>query len=293
MVEVAFAPALYLDTQIRAGRARDWFDTAPPYVPGAGVAGTVAEVGDGVDPGWVGRRVVADTQETGGYAQQVVVDADALVVVPDGVGLAEAAALLHDGRTALRLIDVTAPQPGEWALVLGAAGGMGALLVQLARAAGARVIGAVGSESRKQALVRDLDAMPVDYSRPDWTADVRELTGGVGVDVLLDGIGGAIGTAAFDLAAPGARFSAHGTPAGGFARIDRRSAAARGVVVTGIECAQIAPDEARELVERALEEAAAGRLRPIIGQRFPLDRAADAHRAIESRHVFGKTLLEA
>jgi NADPH2:quinone reductase len=290
LVEVAYAPALFLDTQMRAGLAREWFDTRPPYVPGAGVAGTVAAVGDGVDAGWIGRHVVADTR--GGYAEQVLVDADALIAVPDGLGLDEAAALMHDGRTALKLSDTTHPQPGEWVLVLGAVGGLGVLLVQLARAAGAHVIGAVGDHPRKLALVEELGATAVNYGRADWAETVRTLTDGAGTDVILDGIGGQLGTAAFELAAPGARFCAYGTPGGGFADIDRDQAAAREVTLTGIEQVQLDPEESNRLVERAMAKAVAGSLRPLIGQRFALDHAGDAHRAIESRGVIGKTLLE-
>jgi NADPH:quinone reductase len=293
LVEVVYAPALFLDTQMRSGRARDWFPTTPPYVPGAGVAGTVAAVGDGVDAGWIGQRVVADTPDQGGYAAEVAVNAEALIAVPDEVGSDDAAALLHDGRTALKLIDITHPGSGETVLVLGAAGGLGALLVQLARATGASVIGAVGDHARKLALVAELGAAAVDYTRPDWTATVGALAGGGGVDVILDGIGGPLGTAALELAAPGARFAAYGTPGGGFAQVTGDDAAARGVTLTGIEAVQLSPGEGRQLVTRALAEAATGRLRPVIGQRFPLDRAPDAHRAIESRAVIGKTLLEA
>lgn len=290
LVAVAVAPVLFLDTQIRAGAARAWFDTAPPYVPGAGVAGTVAAVGEGVDGDWVGRRVVADTPD-GGYADRALVPAGSLVAVPDEVTLDDAAALLHDGRTAVRLIEVTAPRAGEWALVLGAAGGLGALLVQLAAAAGARVVGAARGE-RKLALVRELGATEaVDYANPGWVEDVRARTGGV--DVVLDGVGGALGAAAFELVRPGGRFSAHGAPAGGFAAVDREEAARRRVTVTGIEQVQFAPAEARRHTERALAAAAAGRLRPVVGQTFALADAASAHRALESRAAVGKTLLEA
>lgn len=115
---------------------------------------------------------------------------------------------------------------------------------------------------------------------------MRDATGGV--DVVFDGAGGEIGRAAFELTLSGGRFSAHGTPAGGFAvpGPDRRD-----VTVRGIEQVQFVPQEARRLIARALSEAAAGRLRPVIGQTFPLERAAEAHAAIEERAVVGKTLL--
>nr|BFE99484.1 hypothetical protein GCM10020241_11600 [Streptoalloteichus tenebrarius] len=90
---------------------------------------------------------------------------------------------------------------------------------------------------------------------------------------------------------PGGRFSAHGAPSGGFASVDRDEAQRRGVRVTGIERVQFSPDEAGRLTARALAEAAAGRIRPVIGRTFPLASAAEAHAAVESRSVVGKTLL--
>jgi NADPH2:quinone reductase len=128
-------------------------------------------VGEGVDPGWAGRRVITHTGEhggQGGYAQKAVARADALIPVPGSVGPREAAALLHDGPTALGLADGALLRPGQWVLVLGAGGGMGLLLVQLARAAGAQVIGAARGQ-RKLDLVRELGADAVaDYSEPGW-----------------------------------------------------------------------------------------------------------------------------
>lgn len=291
VIDVAVAPVLFLDTQIRAGLGRDWFPARPPYVPGAGVAGTVGSAGAGVEPAWEGRRVVADTP-AGGYLEQAVVPAGQLIPVPDGVGLADAAALLHDGRTALALVKATVPRPGEWVLVTGAAGGLGILLVQLARQAGARVIGAARGQ-KKLALVTEngADAV-VDYSQPDWAGQAARITGGAGPSLVLDGIGGDIGRAAFGVTADGGRFSAHGAPAGGFAPVSPGDAAERGIEVLGIDRVQLAPAEAALLTSLALAEAASGRIRPVTGQSFPLERAADAHRAIESRAVVGKTLLE-
>jgi NADPH2:quinone reductase len=293
VVAVSIVPALFLDTQIRAGLARDWFPAAPPYVPGAGVAGTVSSVGPGVVGKWTGRRVVADTGwGCGGYTEAAAVAADGLVEVPDGLGLADAAALLHDGRTAMGLIEATEPRPGEWVLVTGAAGGLGALLVQLARHRGARVIGAARG-ARKLALALDLGAdAVVDYPDPGWAGQALAVTGGTGPSVVLDGIGGEIGGAAYQVTAEGGRFSAHGTPGGGFAPIDPDDAARRGIAVWGIDRVQFGPAEGTRLTGRALAQAVSGQLKPLIGQTFPLDRAADAHRAIESRTAIGKTLLE-
>ncbi len=291
VIDVSVAPVLTLDTQLRRGWGSEYFTVQPPYVPGVGVAGEVISVGEGVDSAWIGRRVVTDTGEGGGYTERAVVPAVGLVSVPDGLGTLEAAALLHDGRGAMRLSEVTPMQPGEWVLVLAAGGAMGILLVQLARAAGARVIGAARGE-RKLELAKEMGAeVVVDYSEPGWTERVIETTGDTGPDVVFDGVGGQIGRDAFEITAPGGRFSAHGAPSGGFAEIDPREAELRGVTVTGIEQVQLTPTDGKQLTERALSEAAAGRIRPVIGQTFPLERATDAHAAIEARGVIGKTLL--
>jgi NADPH2:quinone reductase len=289
VVGVFVAPVLMLEAQIRGGWG-EYFGVEPPYVPGNGVAGGVVSVGRGVDPGWVGRRVVART-EGGGYAERAVVPAEGLVPVPDGLGLLEAAALLHDGPTALGLVEGAGMRPGEWALVLAAGGGMGTLLVQLARAAGARVVGAARGEG-KLGLVRELGAeVAVDYSEAGWPGRVREATGGAGPDVVFDGVGGRIGEEAFGITSRGGRFSAHGAASGDFADVDPQDAERRGVRVVGIERVQFAPADARRLAGQAMSEAAAGRLRPVVGETFPLDRAADAHAAMEARGVVGKTLL--
>jgi NADPH2:quinone reductase len=291
IVDVIIADTLFVETQIRTGWGGEFFNVKPPYVPGFGVAGEVRSVGPGVEPGWIGRKIIGRTEKNGGYAEQAVVAADGLIPVPDGLGLREAAALLSDGPTALGLADRAAIKPGQWVLVMAAGGGLGILLIQLARAAGARVIAAARG-ARKLALARELGAdVVVDYSDAGWLARVREATDGRGVDVVFDGAGGETGRAAFDIVADGGQFSAHGAPSGGFTAIDREEAARRGVTVRGIEQVQFAPADLKKLVERVLSEAAAGRIRPVIGQTFPLERAADAHAAIESRDVLGKTLL--
>src|SRR4051794_17095395 len=92
LVDVSVADVLFLDTMIRRGAMREYFSVQPPYIPGGGVAGEVISVGEGVDEGWVGRRVVARTGQSGAYAEQVVVPADGLILVPDELSLREAAA---------------------------------------------------------------------------------------------------------------------------------------------------------------------------------------------------------
>jgi NADPH2:quinone reductase len=291
VVDVSDVPLLFVDTQIRSGSARDWFPTTPPYVPGAGVAGKVSSVGEGVNADWVGRPVVASSAEGGGYVERAVIAVDDLIAVPEGLGIAEAAALLHDGRTAVSLIDQSNLRAKEWVLVLGAGGGLGSLLVQLAHGAGARVIGAARGK-QKLDLARELgaDAL-VDYSRSGWPKQVLAITNGEGADVVFDGVGGETGEAAFEVTTRGGRFSAHGAPSGGFAQIDAKEAEERHITVRGIEHVQFTPADGKRLTERAMAAAVAGRIRPVIGQTFPLERAAEAHAAIEGRDVIGKTLL--
>ncbi|WP_342775784.1 zinc-binding dehydrogenase [Nonomuraea deserti] len=214
-----------------------------------------------------------------------------LFPVPDGLDLAEAIALHSDGSTAQGLVEKAKIDSGDWVLVEAAAGGVGSLLVQLARAAGARVVGAARGV-RKLELIRELGAdAAVDYSDPGWTDRVLEATGGAGPDVVFDGVGGWIGRAAFEVTARGGRFSVHGASSGEVTLIDPGEARFQGVEVIGIEqLFDFGPNLVR-WAEQIMSQAAAGLVRPVIGQTFALERAADAHAAIENRTALGKTLL--
>jgi len=291
VVAVAAAHVLWVETRIRSGVGREYWGVTPPYVPGSGVAGRVDGLGPDVDPALLGTRVVAHTgRSRDGYAERVVVGADGLVPIPDEVSTQQAAALVHDGVTGCALVNEQRVGAGDRVLVVGASGGLGIVLVHLARARGARVV-ALARDERKLARVRTLGADAViDSAAPDWAEQARTALGGA-ADVVFDNVGGDLGEAAFELTAPGGRFSAHGTPSGRFAQIDPEAAAARGVTVRGIRDVQLPPAERRRLTEQALAAAAAGELRPVIGQTFPLARADRAHAAIEDRSVFGSTLL--
>ena len=288
VVRVEFASITFVETQIRAGRPPvPAMAPALPVIPGNGVGGTVAAVGAGVDPALIGRRVVSTTGGSGGYAEQVAVAAADVIEVPATVAMPAAVALLADGRTALALMAAAVVQPGETVLVEAAAGGVGSLLVQLAGHAGARVVAAVGSPG-KAALATELGAsVAVDYSAPGWPERVRRQASRV--DVVFDGVGGEIAAAAFGLLASGGRFCAFGMASGEFARITDDEAGGRGITIT--RGARVAPEQMRELSQAALDEAAAGRLRPVIGQTYPLERAAQAHAALAARATIGKTLL--
>jgi NADPH2:quinone reductase len=288
LVEVEFANITFVETQVRAGKPpHPAMAPRLPFIPGNGVGGIVASVGVGVDSGLVGQRVVTSTGGSGGYAERVAADVSGLIAVPDGLYLAEAVALLADGRTALALIRAAEVKAGETVLVEAAAGGVGSLLVQLARNLGAQVVAAAGGQ-RKVEVARGLDAtVAVDYTEPSWPDRVRADVGGV--DVVFDGVGGAIARSAFELLRAGGRFCAFGMASGAFAPISDEEATRRHAgLIRGVPIGQ---EEMLELTRTALAEAAAGRLRPLIGQTFPLERAAQAHAAIESRATLGKTLL--
>lgn len=288
VVGMAAADVIFLDTLLRSGWGQDFFPRTPPYVPGGGGAGRVVAVGTGVDQAWVGRRVAVRTGT--GYAEQVLAHEEEIMPVPDGLALREAAALVHDGVTALNLHRLGAPQEGEWVLVSAAAGGAGTLLVQLAVEAGARVVAAASSDS-KLALARELGAEAVvDYTRADWTGQVREVTGG-GAALIYDGAGGALGTATVDALADGGRFVTYGT-ADGFAAPDRESAAHRGVrLFTPLMDGPPGQETVRELLGQALERAAQRRPRPVIGATYLLEQAAEAHHSLAARTTVGKSPL--
>ena len=203
--------------------------------------------------------------------------------------MSDAVALLADGRTAVGLIDAAVIQPGETVLIEAAAGGVGSLLVQLAKRAGARVIAAAGGE-RKLEVARAPGAdIAIDYRRPSWTKEAASFVRDGGVDVVFDGVGGSIGRDAFRLLGRGGRLCAFGMAAGSFAAISEQDVSDRGVTRTRSVGGD--PRELTALTARALSAAAAGELRPVIGQKTPLANAADAHRAIEARASIGKTLL--
>lgn len=179
VVAVAAVDTIFVETQIRAGVFGEHFTVQPPYVPGGGIAGTVRAVGEGVDEVWLGRRVITSLGPTGGYAEQAVASAARLVAIPDGLGLTEAAALVHDGVTATALLESTDLAAGERVLILGASGGMGTLLVQLAKAVGAQVVGVARGEA-KVSLVRELGAdAVVDAAGDDWVGRARTALGRV------------------------------------------------------------------------------------------------------------------
>ena len=252
-------------------------------MPGGGGAGIVLAVGDGVEPGWVGRHVLA--RGSGGYAARMVTGVDQIVPVPDGVSSADAAALLHDGATALGLLRTAAVAPGDWVLVAAAAGGAGSQLVQLARER--RSPGRRGRPGRAEAgLARELGAeAAVDYSEDGWTDEVRA------IDRRRRCRRGLRRSRRVRSARPPStpsRPEAGSSPTAPRAAGSPRSSrswprTARSAVINALAAGPRDPATVRDLLTEALELAAAGRIRPVIGATFPLERAEDAHVSLEAR----------
>jgi NADPH:quinone reductase-like Zn-dependent oxidoreductase len=198
----------FAEQQMRRGR---YYDQPPfPFVPGYDLVGTVVAAGAGADPGLVGRRVAALTK-VGGWASHVCVDAADAVPVPDGVGAEEAETLVVNGITAWQMLHRAARvRAGGTVLVHGANGGVGSVLVQLARAAGLSVIGT--ASARHHAALRAQGVSPVDYRTEDVGARVRELAPG-GVDAVFDHIGGPGIVTSWRLLAPGGTLVSYGSAA--------------------------------------------------------------------------------
>lgn len=294
VVATVASDVLFVDTLIRSGWGVDYFPLWPPYVPGNGVGGQVVAVGSGVEQTWLGREMVAHTGGHGGgggYAQLVAVDLGSCAPVPDGVDVHDATAVLHDGVTALRILEITGARASEHVVVLGAAGGMGILLVQLLAAREAHVVGAARGWPKLEVVARAGAECTVDYGEAGWADAVLEATGGRRPSLVLDGVGGAIGGEAFALLADGGRFSAHGTASGSFAPIDPGAAGARGVRLTSIADLRFGDSDRSRLLADILEKTRVGTVSPLVGQTFPLAEASKAHRMIGAREAVAKTLL--
>jgi NADPH:quinone reductase len=284
-IAVAAAGVHLIDTTIRSGVPMGPLPLPElPAIPGREVAGVVDAVGPDTDDGWLGRRVVAHLgAASAGYAELAVREVDHLHALPDGVSDEVAVAMIGTGRTAMAILDTARIGPADVVLVTAAAGGLGALLSQAARAAGATVVGAAGPAK----LDRVAADVVVDYTRADWPDAVRAGLDGRQVTVALDGVGGEAGRAAFELLARGGRHVVYGWSAGEMTRISTGDIVARALTVGS---ALVRPGSMRDLEERSLAAAASGRLTPLI-TRFPLAEAAAAHAALEARETVGKVVL--
>jgi NADPH2:quinone reductase len=292
-VAVAAAGVHVVDTVIRSGVDGGPFPLPElPHVPGREVAGVVDEVGEEVDATWLGRRVVGHLgPASGGYAEQAVISTASLHELGDDIAFDRAVAMIGTGRTTMGILRLADLADDDAVVVLGAAGGIGSLLVQHAGRRGLATVGAAGGAA-KVGLVRDLAAtVAVDYDRPGWTDAVAGELGERPATVLFDAVGGRRSVEAADLLADGGRRIVYGWSSGEQVELDR-TAADRGVtstIVLGPAMVGL-PGGIRTLEAAALRALAAGELTPLVTS-FPLSAAADAHRAIEGRATVGKVVL--
>ncbi|MGK5113834.1 MULTISPECIES: zinc-binding dehydrogenase [unclassified Geodermatophilus] len=290
-VAVAASGVHLLDTTLRRGEPGPVPLPELPTVPGREVAGRVDAVGDGVDAAWLGARVVAHLGAVpGGYAEQAVTAVGSLFRVPDDVGADAAVAAVGTGRTAQGILELEPPSADDVVLVPSAAGGLGWLLVQAARDAGATVVAAARGEAK---LARLADLGPdllVDYGDPGWAAAVRAAVGGV--SLVYDGVGGEVGRTCLELLRPGGRQVLFGFSAGRPTAFDTSDVVARGISVgwsLGPRMAAL-PGGIPGLAGRALERVASGAWSPLVTA-YPLARAARAHEDLEQRRAMGKVVL--
>ncbi|MCP9958421.1 MULTISPECIES: zinc-binding dehydrogenase [Streptomyces] len=299
-VAVAAAGVHLLDAALREGLPGPFGGPAElPTVPGREVAGTVDALGEGTDPSWLGRRVVAHLGAgPGGYAELAVTDAARLHAIPPGLDEAAAVAMIGTGRTMMGIVQFTDLGPDDVVVVPAAAGGIGTLLVQWAKNAGATVLGLAGGPAKTALVLAGGADAAIDYTRPDWPSSARAFLGERRATVVYDSVGGETGRAAVDLLGEGGRhivfgWSSRGIRDGGPLTFTRDELAERGITseqVLGRAMLDRAGGDVRTLETRALAEAAAGRLRPAV-LRFPLREAARAHHALETRRTTGKVVL--
>lgn len=284
LVRAAATGVNYFEVQVRAGTLPDPLGSPLPRIPGIEVAGTVSAVGPGVDSRRIGERVVA-TVPAGSYAELVVVSAAAAVPLDERLGEHRALALLGQGATAVGVFETAGIEPGDTVLVEAAGGGIGTLLVQLAKRAGARVVAGASGEAKRR-LAADLGAdTTVDYSQPGWTEEVGP------VSVVLETVGGPTAREAYGLlTAPNARMVVFGTASGEPVEIGSAQLLPVGATVIPFSLGY-RPQRWPELVRRAEELTVRGELAPVIGAVLPLAEAAVAHRAFEERTAVGKTIL--
>ncbi|GGL92554.1 MULTISPECIES: zinc-binding dehydrogenase [Micromonospora] len=281
-----------LDTALRRGEPGGPMPLpALPTVPGREVAGTVDAVGAGVAEAWRGRRVVAHLgMVPGGYAEQAVTSVDTLFEVPERLSMAEAVAAVGTGRTALGIVETEPPTATDVVFVPSAAGGLGWLLAQAARHAGATVVLAARGE-RRTARLAELGAdLVVDYGRADWIDRVRSWTDGF--TLVYDGIGGTVGREALELLRPGGRFVMFGYSAGTPTRFDVDDVVSRSLTVGWLlgERIRSRPGGIAGLAGRSVRLAGRGWWRPLVST-YPLADAATAHADLEGRRALGKVVL--
>jgi len=290
VVKITTSGINFIDVYFREGR----YSAALPFVDGQEAAGTVTEVGSDVTSVKVGDRV-AYTGAIGSYAEYAAVPADRLVHVPDKVTDQQAAAAMLQGMTAHYLLNSTYPlKKGETALIHAAAGGVGLLLVQMAKNIGARVIATVGTEEKAK-LAREAGADEVIlYTQQDFEAETKRLTENKGVHVVYDGVGKSTFEKGLNVLRPRGYMVLFGGASGAVAPFDPIALSQKGslfltrpslfhYIATRQELEQRSSDIFNLIV--------AGKLKLRVGHVYRLEEVQQAHRDLEGRKTTGKILL--
>ena len=285
LVKVAAAGINYADTMMRSGN----YLTEPelPFTLGYEAAGTVEELGAEVTNLEKGQRVLATTS-SGGYAEYATAKAKTVIPIPDELGFSEANALLVQGLTALGLLNET--KSGQSILIHAAAGGVGTLLVQLAKHKGLKVIGTASSEEKLE-LVAGLGAdFAINYSEEDWTDEVLKATDGNGVDWLIEMVGGDIVAKNLKVLATHGTMWVYGSASGEDFKVSVLSLMNKNHGIRGYWLMNESVENRIRFTGELLEHIGAGRLKIQVTE-FPLEQAREAHEAIESRKTTGKVVL--
>ena len=280
----------YVDVYQRTGL----YKQATPFVPGGEGAGTVTAVGEGVTDFEAGDRVVYSSG-IGAYADEIAIAAGKVVKLPPDISTEMAATLVTKGGTAHYLLFETWQlKPSDTILVHAASGGVGTLLVQWASALGATVIALAGSDEKTAGAKANGAKHAFNSRADDWVQKVRASTGGRGVDVVYDGVGMATFERSLDCLRPRGLMVSFGNASGPVTGVALSMLQTRGsLYVTRPTSGHYFGDSEslRQTMSNVFDAVRSGKIGPSINQRFRLDQAADAHRAIEGRETTGATVL--
>ena len=269
-----------------------------PAILGAEAAGVVEAVGAGVDGVSVGQRVAAPlfaSNSLGGYAEFAVIDAGLAIPLPDAISFDQAAALMIQGLTALYLTR-QAPPKGKAVLINAAAGGVGSLLVQLAKGAGATTVIAGASSTQKLKFAGSLGAdAGVNYTEPNWTEELRRITGGNGPDIIYESVGHEVTRSNLAALAPLGQIVIYGAlniQDFQFGVPELLGLIFKNQSLTGFAFAPLlTPEGLRAGLNELFDLVIKGKLTVTIGGRYPLAEASKAHTALEGRRTTGKLVL--
>lgn len=293
LVEVKAAPVTFPDTLMLEDKYQ--FKSPPPYIPGGEVAGVVAALGPGVTELSVGDRVVGGLGVTGALAELALVDASQARVLPDSVDFGEATGLNYAYGTTLYGLKYRGElAEGETLLILGAGGNVGLSAVELGTLMGARVIAAASTEE-KLALCRERGAdETINYATENLKERAKELTGGAGVDMVYDCVGGDYAEQALRAVGWGGRFLVVGFTAG-IPSIPLNLTLLKSCQIVGVFYGAMTsrdPELAAAVSNELIELTASGRLTPHVSGRYPLEQAGAAMRAMMDRKAAGKLIIE-